>query len=126
MGTMTTKTRWAARATALAASVAIIGIGAGVAPSAANARNIPGRCTYTNSEPTVRQGSSGTAVKQVQCELNYSLRSVSLAEDGDFGAKTAAAVRKFQGCANLSVDGVVGPKTWGALDSWASSSTYVC
>jgi peptidoglycan hydrolase-like protein with peptidoglycan-binding domain len=35
--------------------------------------------------------------------------------DGIFGAKTLAAVRAFQRSRGLTVDGVVGPLTWGAL-----------
>ena len=38
-----------------------------------------------------------------------------VAVDGIFGVKTEAAVRAFQMDKHLSVDGVVGPKTWSAL-----------
>ena len=37
------------------------------------------------------------------------------AVDGDFGAKTLAAVKAFQKAQGLSQDGVVGANTWGKL-----------
>ncbi|MBA2734757.1 MAG: peptidoglycan-binding protein, partial [Acidobacteria bacterium] len=35
----------------------------------------------------------------------------------NFGAKTEAAVRAFQRTHRLTPDGIVGPRTWRALDS---------
>lgn len=60
---------------------------------------------------TVRQGSTGPAVRAVQVQLNKK-RRLSLAVDGVFGSGTAAAVRSFQSHAGISADGVVGPTTW--------------
>ena len=43
--------------------------------------------------------------------------AAELADDADFGENTALAVSAFQTDSNLSsVDGVVGPETWGALE----------
>lgn len=36
--------------------------------------------------------------------------------DGVFGPNTEQAVKSFQKCVRLTVDGIVGPKTWAALD----------
>ncbi|MGW3649017.1 peptidoglycan-binding domain-containing protein [Streptomyces sp. NPDC000878] len=66
------------------------------------------------------------AVRQLQCELNYSMRNTNLAEDGYFGPATRAAVLKFQGCVNITVDGIVGRVTWASLNYWAASNAYAC
>jgi peptidoglycan hydrolase-like protein with peptidoglycan-binding domain len=41
--------------------------------------------------------------------------SQNIAVDGDFGPKTRAAVINVQRFFRLVPDGIVGPKTWGAL-----------
>ena len=67
--------------------------------------------------PTIRRGSTGIYVTECQedlIKLGYDLGSYGA--DGKFGAKTEAAVRAFQAAHGLSVDGVVGPATWAALD----------
>jgi len=46
-----------------------------------------------------------------------------LAEDGDFGPKTEAAVKRFQANDGIEQTGRVGPKTWPALlTEWLLSS----
>lgn len=70
---------------------------------------------------TLSSGSNGSAVKELQENLNslgYSCGTV----DGDYGAKTANAVREFQGKNGLSVDGIAGPKTLAAIDKKIKSS----
>lgn len=67
--------------------------------------------------PTIRRGSTGIYVTECQEDLiriGYDLGSYGA--DGKFGAKTEAAVRAFQAAHGLTVDGVVGPATWAALD----------
>jgi len=80
---------------------------------------IVGNKTWPVLVTTVKQGSKGEAVRGVQSQ--FQARNLSgdpstgLKVDGDFGAKTDAAVRAFQAGAKLKVDGIVGPITWNAL-----------
>jgi zinc D-Ala-D-Ala carboxypeptidase len=83
-------------------------------------------CKYTSSQPTLRRGSHGTAVKQAQCEIDTSLRNAGLDIDGQFGPLTLAKVRKVQSCAHISVDGVIGRDTWSVLNHWSSASGWIC
>ena len=55
-----------------------------------------------------KNGDKGNTVKFIQ-------KALGIAVDGDFGAKTEAAVKTFQKTHNLTVDGIVGPITLKAL-----------
>jgi len=72
---------------------------------------IVGPNTWDALTPTVRNGSTGNAVRALQMLLNEK-RSAGLAVDGNFGSGTEAAVRSFQSHAGITSDGVVGPTTW--------------
>jgi len=68
--------------------------------------------------PTLRRGSVGEAVEDLQALLNAKY-GFSLEIDGNFGKATEAAVKEFQQRNGLTPDGIVGPKTWAALGvSW--------
>lgn len=67
------------------------------------------------SRPLLKKGSKGDAVKELQTLLNAKGAAPKLIVDGDFGAKTDAAVRAFQKAQKLVVDGKVGTYTWDAL-----------
>jgi len=60
-------------------------------------------------QPTIRQGDTGDAVRVLQGMLD------GLTVDGIFGPLTNEAVRLFQRESGLVEDGIVGPRTWGAL-----------
>jgi peptidoglycan hydrolase-like protein with peptidoglycan-binding domain len=65
------------------------------------------------------EGDDVRAAQQRLLELGYT----QVGEvDGIFGTNTQEAVRAFQTAQGLEVDGVIGPKTWNALFSSASSN----
>lgn len=68
----------------------------------------------SSAYPQLRQGARGAWVSTLQQKLNA--KGYHLSVDGAFGPKTDAAVRAFQRSRGLVVDGIVGPKTWGALN----------
>lgn len=70
----------------------------------------------------LRYGSRGESVRQVQSRLNR-LGYWCGTADGIFGVNTRSAVRRFQSAKGLSVDGIVGPKTYSALGISSSSSS---
>ncbi|MFE2918344.1 peptidoglycan-binding protein [Kitasatospora indigofera] len=113
---------------AVALAALLGGAGLAVAPTASAASS--GYCswTYTSSEPQLSYGDSGVAVQALQCQLNADMRDTHLVVDGKFGGLTYNAVVKFQGCAHLTKDGIVGPNTWRELNAHITdtSSDYVC
>ena len=69
---------------------------------------------YALGERVLKKGMKGEDVKALQAALNAAGHDCG-AVDGDFGAKTDAAVRAFQRAAGLAVDGQAGPKAIAAL-----------
>ena len=62
---------------------------------------------------TVKRGCKGGAVRRLQTwlqDIGY-----TLSDDGDFGPTTEATTKAFQRDHGLTIDGVVGQKTWAAL-----------
>jgi lysozyme len=108
------------------------------AAPAVRPQEISAVCEYAAGEPELYEGVSGQAIaiKQAQCELNYTYASHSsvnygngayngLTVDGSFGPETKAAVEGFQAYEEISVDGVIGPNTWGELDACVQSGIEV-
>lgn len=62
----------------------------------------------------LRRGASGDSVRVLQAALRVVGHDIET--DGDFGALTEAAVRKFQAASGIAPDGVVGKVTAAALD----------
>jgi peptidoglycan hydrolase-like protein with peptidoglycan-binding domain len=67
------------------------------------------------AEPTLKKGSKGQAVEDLQealKALGFSPGTV----DGIFGTATEQAVEEFQASVGIDADGVVGPITWTNID----------
>ncbi|HAX75997.1 MAG TPA: peptidoglycan-binding protein [Cyanobacteria bacterium UBA11372] len=65
--------------------------------------------------PTLRIGNKGDEVKYLQVRLNGHY-GAKLVVDGNFSSKTEALVKQFQADRKLTVDGIVGSKTWSFLE----------
>lgn len=75
----------------------------------------------TTSFPSLSQGASGSAVRDLQNKLRAAGFSIDV--DGEFGPQTRNAVLAFQRARGLDVDGVVGPQTWAALNQVPAAPT---
>ncbi len=64
--------------------------------------------------PTLREGAKGEAVQHLQSVLRK-VQHPGIVVDGRFGPATAAVVRDFQARHGLTIDAVVGPRTWAKL-----------
>ncbi|MDX6679320.1 MAG: hypothetical protein QOE31_3372 [Solirubrobacteraceae bacterium] len=69
------------------------------------------------TDPTLKRGAKRVAVRGLQRRLlgaGYGTGELEI--DGHFGAQTEAAVKAFQEASDLDADGIVGKKTWAALN----------
>lgn len=76
---------------------------------------LSGASTGEETRPVLHRGSKGNAVADLQGMLRD--LGFKLAIDGDFGPATEVAVTRFQADHRLRADGLVGPRTWAALDA---------
>lgn len=78
------------------------------------------------------QGAQGSAVVEVQKAYNHCYakkESDKLTPDGNYGALTAAAVRKIQAAEGVTQDGIWGDQTGQEMDWWSlelSSNKMKC
>ena len=75
------------------------------------------------STTNLRKGSSGSDVLELQKKLNSTGYGYNLDEDGIFGDNTLSAVKDYQQRSGLTVDGIVGTNTWGALNGGTTTET---
>jgi len=71
--------------------------------------------------PTLETGLAGIPVRYLQYRLGAFGYDIAII-DGNYDARTEAAVRKLQQDYRLTVDGVVGERTWETVDSLESCS----
>lgn len=70
--------------------------------------------SLTGVYPTLRKGSKGGYVKELQTILNYNY-GAHLSVDGCYGPLTEIALISFQKLRGLKADGICGPKSWAEL-----------
>ncbi|TCS79197.1 putative peptidoglycan binding protein [Tepidibacillus fermentans] len=72
---------------------------------------------------TLREGSRGQAVKDLQAKLQrlgYNIGAI----DGIYGKQTVEAVKSFQKAQGLTVDGVAGKNTYHAIEQTLQQKNY--
>lgn len=87
--------------------------------------DVPDPEPVVKKKPTLKRGSKGVWVTYAQTELikqGYSCGSSGA--DGIFGKNTEAAVKRFQLDHGLTADGIIGAKTWEALDGAEPAILY--
>ncbi len=95
----------------------LVPVGAVIAlPGTAFACNSQATGSWSNN-CTVSSGSVSNLVMGVQQMVNGFGSCGQLAVDGDFGPLTYKAVKCYQSDYGLSSDGIVGPITWGKMQS---------
>ena len=86
------------------------------------AQTTPAKPTFAVPTAPLQPNDTGAQVTVLQNALNVLGYSVGKA-DGNYGAKTVAALKAFQKAAGLKADGIAGTKTLQALASRSGSST---
>ncbi|SDK33092.1 Putative peptidoglycan binding domain-containing protein [Nocardioides sp. YR527] len=97
-------------AAAAVAASSVVGVSIATAPEAQAA---------SCSTKTVKLGSKGTCVKELQRRLG------GLSVDGNFGKGTRNRVRAFQTDTGLAADGIAGKKTWAKLNRYGTAVGWV-
>ncbi|MCW5250634.1 D-Ala-D-Ala carboxypeptidase family metallohydrolase [Streptomyces sp. SHP 1-2] len=92
----------------MAMAASVLGVAAGAGTAQADGCYTWGR--------TLSQGSSGSDVTQLQIRVaGWVTSGERLSYDGQYGARTTAAVKKFQSAYGLAADGVAGPATFNRI-----------
>ena len=86
-----------------------------------SALNTPSRVSYDLGTTTLKNGSRGEAVKELQRFLNTKL-NLGLAIDGSLGPKTIAVIKKWQKDNGLVADGLIGAKTKAMMNAQAAGT----
>lgn len=101
------------------AAVAVVGLGLTAAPLTASAGEVSAAWVYCDYPyQYLKYGCRGPDVATVQKRLTCAGHKTTV--DGYFGTATRSSVYAFQKRVGLTVDGVVGPRTWDALIKYCS------
>ncbi|WP_170144561.1 peptidoglycan recognition protein family protein [Citricoccus muralis] len=92
--------------------------------ASALANGVDGGSGASGDYPTVRLGDEGDAVRRVQVTLDVIGHDPGAA-DGVFGPATEKALREYQSSLGTGVDGIAGPRTWGALATHHAAGSTV-
>lgn len=106
--------RWDVRAISKVWLVAIVAVPLATLPTAVAQVPSAQRLLAQQTVTVLEQGSTGSAVKELQAMLAL-MGYYSGAVDGLYEQATIQAVRQFQTDAGLVADGIVGPMTWQRL-----------
>lgn len=111
--------RSAVRSLVLVMAAALPFVAVVATPGTASASTCNNTATFSwKNNCTIGEGNSSNMVTSVQRIIkDYLGCSPNLAIDGIDGPATTAAVECFQGKVKITVDGIVGPVTWGKLQS---------
>jgi peptidoglycan hydrolase-like protein with peptidoglycan-binding domain len=71
----------------------------------------------TGTQPVLKTGSTGPAVRDLQRTLNAATPGTGLPVTGIFASRTNAALRGWQKAVSRTASGVANPGTWAALAS---------
>ncbi|TJZ44546.1 peptidoglycan-binding protein [Streptomyces piniterrae] len=85
------------------------------APTAVGRAAMATTCGHYEGTDSTQRHDDGERVREVQCLINRWHGKEPLAIDGHYGPRTESWVVLFQESKGLTVDGQVGPQTWGAL-----------
>lgn len=76
----------------------------------------------SSPHPQIQLNSKGDAVSTLQLDLNR--LGYGLTVDASFGPRTQDAVKAYQYAHQLTVDGICGPATWGALTAARAGTAF--
>lgn len=80
---------------------------------------VPQPSPVVSNFPMLKLGMTGDAVRQVQ-QIIHDKTGGNITVDGIFGLETEQNVKDIQSFFQLSIDGIVGPKTWEVLNYLAT------
>lgn len=79
-----------------------------------------GKYSGSIPSPTLKKGSKGTSVKNLQLFLTW--YGIKVSADGDFGAKTQDALKVFQKTEGISADGIYGKNSQTKANAYKAST----